>query len=206
MFRIASRIQALSAICLATFASLLAASLAHAETVAPPACPAVELDTPFAKWNDFAKYFLVPGGDFESADKGWRLEGGAALAGEDESFGVRSLEGTSSLILPPGSTATSPEICVGLEYPTLRFFARAYAPSAARLSVHVLFRTPDNTPRQLRIADLTAGQAWEPTRIIFILANFLALHPNWDGKVAFRFTATSGTVGVDDVFVDPYER
>ena len=205
MSRITGRIQALSAICLATLGVLVAASPARADTVAP-ACPAVELATPFAQWNDFAKYFLVPGGDFESAAAGWRLEGGAALAGENERFHVRSLADKSSLILPPGSTATSPEICVGLEHPTLRFFARAHPPSAARLSVHVLFRTPDNTPRQLRIADLTAGQAWEPTRIIFILANFFALHPNWDGKVAFRFTATSGTVGVDDVFIDPYRR
>jgi len=37
-------------------------------------------------------------------------------------------------------------------------------------------------------------------------ANLLALFPNWDGQVAFRFTASGGTVNVDDVWIDPYER
>ena len=41
---------------------------------------------------------------------------------------------------------------------------------------------------------------------MYILANLLALFPNWDGQVAFRFTASGGTVNVDDVYVDPYER
>ena len=43
------------------------------------------------------------------------------------------------------------------------------------------------------------GEAWQPTRPVLILANLLALFPNWDGQVAFRFTATGGAVSVDDV-------
>ena len=81
---------------------------------------------------------------------------------------------------------------IGLAYPTLRLFARNDRPAEGRLTVHVLFRTPDNVSRQLKIADLSAGTEWQPTRVVLILANFLALHPSWDGKVAFRFTANGG--------------
>jgi hypothetical protein len=143
----------------------------------------------------------VPNGSFEAdpAGEGWSLTGDAAITS-------RSSSNLSALKLPPSSSATSSEICIGLEYPTLRFFARTDTPSDSRLAVHVLFRSPDGTPRQLRIAELSAGATWEPTRIVYILANLLALHPDWDGKVAFRFTATSGTLEIDDIYVDPYER
>ena len=39
-------------------------------------------------------------------------------------------------------------MCIGLEYPTLRFFARTTRPGAGgRLAVHVNFRTPDGVAR-----------------------------------------------------------
>jgi hypothetical protein len=197
MLHITNRIQALSATLLAIAGVLVAAG---------PACPTATYEKPFANWNDNASYVLAPDGGFEAKDGKWALSGDAAIAGENESFRVRCATDTSSLQLPAGSSATSSQMSIGLEYPTLRFFARTEAPGDGRLTVHVLFNTPDGTPRQLRIAELGAGVKWQPTRTVFILANLLALYPGWDRKVAFRFTATSGTWGVDDVYVDPYER
>jgi hypothetical protein len=72
----------------------------------------------------------------------------------------------------------------------------------------VLFRTPDGVARRLPLAELDAGESLNPTRQILLLVNFLALLPDWDGQVAFRFTPTGSGAQwrVDDVYVDPYER
>ena len=199
MSRTHHRIRSLGAALAAASALLVAAAPAHAAGASPVTCPApTGLEQPFD--GDSAKYFLAPGGDFESADitPDWSLSGRAAATPDTASRGNQSLR------LPAGGSATSKEICVGLNYPTLRFYA--VADPGARLTVQALFRTPDGVSRQLKIADLAPGNTWAPTRPVYIVANLLALFPNWDGQVSFRFAASGGTVGVDDVWVDPYER
>ena len=46
-----------------------------------------------------------------------------------------------SLKLPPGASATSPVICVGLEHPTLRFFAKNNRALLSTLTVEVITET-----------------------------------------------------------------
>ncbi len=199
MPRTPHRFRSLGAALAAASALLVTAAPAHAAGAGPVACPTPQrLEQPFP--GDPAKYFLAPGGDFEATDitQDWSLSGAAATTADTANGGTRSLR------LPAGDSAVSKEICVGLNYPTLRFYASAA--SGARLTVQALFRTPDGVSRQLKIADLTPGAGWQATRPVYILANLLALFPNWDGQVAFRFTASGGTVNVDDVWIDPYER
>ena len=206
MLRITHRIKALGAVLTAAAVLVAAGPAAAAEGPDPAStCGAAATGKPFTAWGDNANYVLVPNGGFEADVPKWTLAGAAVVDG-NERFSVRACGDGKSLALPAGAVATSPEMEIGLAYPTLRFFARNEAPGDGRLAVHVLFRTPDNTPRQLKIADLSAGEQWQPTRTILIIANLLALHPTWDGKVAFRFTASGTTWNVDDVFVDPYER
>jgi hypothetical protein len=207
LLRINPWIHAFRTVVLATVAVLLAASPARAdESSAASTCTPAAPGKPFAAWGDNANYVSVQDGGYESRGAGWTLQSGANVVSENEPFFVRSCSDSSSLVLPSGSVATSPEMEIGLAYPTLRLFARSDAAAEARLTVHVLFRTPDDVSRQLKIADLSAGTEWQPTRVMLILANFLALHPSWDGKVAFRFTANGGKFQLDDVYVDPYER
>ena len=199
MSRTPHRFRSLGAALAAASTLLVAAAPAHAAGSSPVTCPAPEkLEQPFP--NDPAKYFLAPGGDFEKTDitEDWSLSGGAAATTDAANRPGQFLG------VPAGGSATSDQICVGLNYPTLRFYASAA--SGARLTVQALFRTPDGVSRQLKIADLTPGGTWQPTRPVYILANLLALFPNWDGQVKFRFTASGGTVNVDDVWIDPYER
>ena len=198
MSRTPHRFRSLGAALAAASTLLVAAAPAHAAGSSPVTCTAPEqLEQPFP--NDPAKYFLAPGGDFEDGlAPNWSPSSGADTATDDD------YAGGGFLSLPAGGSATSKEICVGLNYPTLRFYASAA--SGARLTVQALFRTPDGVSRQLKIADLTPGGTWQPTRPVYIVANLLALFPNWDGQVAFRFTASGGTVNVDDVWIDPYER
>jgi hypothetical protein len=201
MSRTHHRIRSLGAALAAASALLVAAAPAHADTTE---CPAPQIEpSPFP--GDPAKYVMAPCGNFEQDDAllaPWRA-GGGTVAGDNARAGA----GAHALQLTAGSTATSPRMTVGLNYPTLRFYARDTDLSAtARVTVQVLFTTPDGVDRQLKIADPAVGDSWQPTRPVLILANLLALFPNWDGQVAFRFTASGGTVVIDDVYVDPYER
>jgi hypothetical protein len=200
MSRTHHRFRSIGAALAAASALLIAAAPAHAE---PSGCPAPQIeDSPFP--GDTAKYVMAPCGNFEQGTLpvSW-TSGGGAPVGDNAREGV----GTRALEIPVGASATSPLMTVGLNYPTLRFYARDADPKAsARVTVQVLFTTPDGTDRQLKIADVAAGDSWQATRPTLILANLLALFPKWDGQAAFRFTASGAPVRIDDVYVDPYER
>src|SRR5215211_2574358 len=89
-----------------------------------PNCAAQALSQPFARFGDYARYALVPGGTFEKGAPGWSLSRAAAGSG-NESFYVHGAGESHSLTISPGGVATSPTVCVGLEHPTMRFFAKS---------------------------------------------------------------------------------
>src|SRR5690242_16196518 len=65
----------------------------------------------FAPWGDSAYYYPANNGGLESGSTGWTLSGGAAVVSGNEPFYAN---GSHSLSLPSGSTATSPVTCIGL--------------------------------------------------------------------------------------------
>jgi hypothetical protein len=171
-------------------------------------CDGQLLERPFLPWGDPASYTLVPGGAFEAGDASWQLSAGARIQDGNEPWRVRGASDGRSLALPGGASATSPEMCIGIQHPTLRFFARNAGPAASRLRVEVLYRDLRGRPQSLRLAELAAGDEWQPTHPIALLVNLLALRPQWDRSVAFRVTAQGDDASweVDDVYVDPYHK
>ncbi len=96
-------------------------------------------------------------------------------------------------------------MCVGLEHPTLRAFARNHGSLLSTLSVDVLFEDAGGTVRSLPIGTVV-GADWEPTLPMPVLANLLPLLPGERTPVSFRFTAHNGDWVIDDVFVDPWGK
>lgn len=160
----------------------------------------------FMPWMDVANYFLAPGGDFESGAAGWATSGGAGAAAGNEPWNVTG-GGSSSLGLPAGSSATSPAVCVGIEHPTIRFFAKSSGASlGSALRVDVLFEDAAGNEHDLTIGHVGRGD-WQVTPAYLIVANLLPLLPGEHTAVAFRFTPEgTGTWQIDDVHVDPYGR
>ena len=78
---------------------------------------------PFLSWGDSARYVAIPGGSFEPTASKFTLSGGAAVASGNEPFFVNRSTDAYSLALPAGTSATSPAMCVGVFYPTMRGFA-----------------------------------------------------------------------------------
>ena len=138
----------------------------------------------------------------------WELEGGAVRAAGNERFHVNDADDRSSLALPAGSSATTAPMCVGLEHPTLRLFARNGGSLLSPLLVEVLFEDDGGSSRALPIGAYFGTSAWQPTTPLAVIANNFALLPGESVDVAFRFTPLggSGRWSIDDVYVDPFRH
>jgi hypothetical protein len=166
-------------------------------------CSGRVIEQPFTQFGDLADYFLAPDGDLSAGGAGWTLDG-AAVVEENEPFWVHGGDTPASVWLDSGASATSPPICVTLDDPTMRFFARSAGGPSAQLAVDVLYTDADGEPQKLRIGMINGDgvEDWTPVAPLAILANTTEM------DVQFRFTALGAGSEwlVDDVYVDPYKK
>ncbi|HET6866381.1 MAG TPA: hypothetical protein VFH80_10740 [Solirubrobacteraceae bacterium] len=196
-------IWTVSVICTLGAADFLAPSIPDARADAVSATPSVGLNAcnlsalsqPFAPWLDYAYYELTPGGDFESST--WSLTGGAKLVGGSEPYAATGTLGSSSLLLPAGSSAQSPPTCVDATYPSIRFFIGG----AGSVAVQVVVGS-SVVPAGVAIA----GGEWEPTPVMLTNAAVLAAASAGTAQVSLLLTGLSGSPRIDDVFIDPWSR
>src|SRR4051794_6082230 len=87
-----------------------------------PSCDNGDNTQPFARWGDDNHYFLAQGGNFEGSLDGWDLNGQTSVVSDQEPWHV-SGDGSKSLRIRPGGSAVTPTMCVGIEHPSMRFFA-----------------------------------------------------------------------------------
>lgn len=172
-----------------------------------PDCTPKPTTQPFAPWNDSTPYNLAPGGSFEGGAGSWSLTGGASLVTGNEPWKVAGSTHSRSLRLPPGATATSPVICVGIEHPSLRFFAKNNRALLSSMTVEVIVETSLGLKTAVPIGVLLPNGQWKPSPKIWIIANLLPLLPGEHTPVQFRVRSVGlGTWSVDDFYVDPRHR
>jgi hypothetical protein len=158
----------------------------------------------FAPWGDGADYQLAPGGAFEAGQPSWKLSGGASIVTGNEPWKVHGAADARSLRLPPGATATSPVMCVGLEHPTLRLFAKNNRALLSTMTVEVIFETSLGLTASLPVGVLLPSGQWKPSPRLLVVANLLPLLPGEKTPVQFRVRSVGlGTWSVDDFYVDP---
>jgi hypothetical protein len=171
-----------------------------------PDCNSPTLERPFLPWLDAANYVLVPNGILESR-RNWTLAGDAAIVPGNETYYVHGVQETRSLALPSDSSATTAPVCVGLEHPTLRFFARNDGSALSTLDVEVRFEDAAGNVRSLLIATLLGQPRWQPTPPLLVVANLLPLLPGKRTAVEFRFKPRGrGDWRIDDVYLDPWRH
>ena len=169
-----------------------------------PDCTPKPTTQPFAPWGDGTQYNLAPGGSFEGGAASWSLGGGASLVTGNEPWKVAGANHSRSLRLPPGATATSPVICVGLEHPTLRFFAKNNRALLSTMTVEVIVETSLGLKAAVPIGVLLPNGQWKPSPKILVIANLLPLLPGEHTPVQFRLRSVGlGTWSVDDFYLDP---
>jgi hypothetical protein len=210
--RVSSRVRpggVLAIVLAGVVAALIGAPTARAglRTGTATQCDDPALEHPFTPWADLAPYVLAPNGIAQGGAQ-WTLNGGAAPAPGNEWYYVHGANETSSFSLPDGSSATTAAMCVGLDYPTLRFFARNDGAPLSALKVQVLFKDFTGSTDALTIGTVLAGAGWQPMPPLPVVANLLPLVPGGDQTaVAFRFTPTAGgDWSIDDVYVDPWRH
>ena len=199
-----------------TAAACFTAALASAAIASPASagiltasagnCDANPLVQPFQRFGDSARYRLVPGGSFEGSMAGWSLSGGAKVVSGNESYRVGGSTHSKSLVLPFGSRAVSPVVCVGLGEPTIRLFAKRNSGLLTTLLVEVQIETSLGLSAWLPVLPGDAGGgSWHPTLAMPMVVNLLPLLPGDQTPVRFRFSPLLlGSWQIDDVYVDPW--
>jgi hypothetical protein len=168
-----------------------------------PDCSPKPTSKPFAPWGDQGDYTLAPGGSFEAGTPAWQLSGASIVTG-NEPWKVNGAGDSRSLRLPPGASATSPVMCVGLEHPTLRLFARNNKALLSTMTVEVIFETSVGLKAAAPVGVLLPNGQWKPSPRFLVVANLLPLLPGNYTPVQFRVRSVGlGTWFVDDFYVDP---
>jgi hypothetical protein len=197
----------------ALFAALPGTASAGLLVASAPSCDNGSTSQPFAQWGDGNNYFLAPGGNFENGGAGWTLNG-ARVASDQEPWRVAGDNGSHALVVPAGHSVVSPTVCVGIENPSMRFFAhrsgggllgpasQLVVTARVETSLGVVIEVP------VGVVDLLSnGATWNRTPVQIVLASLLPLLPGEHTPIQFRFAAV-GTANwvIDDVFVDPRAR
>jgi hypothetical protein len=193
----------------------LAAALACVSTaglVAPAAhagkanCGSKTTAAAFTLWGDSAQYFLASGGSFEPKDAAWTLKGGAAIVAGNEPWNLFG-SGSSSLSLPSGATATSPEFCVSTGEDIFRMLVNVPGVRGSLLRVDVTATNKASGVTNTGTLWFDGGvfHAWAATVPLPVPT---AYDPNNHETVVIKISSLGApaTFGIDDVAVDPYKN
>jgi hypothetical protein len=164
------------------------------------ACPAPTAQV-FRTWSDYAYYAALLDGGFEARASGWTLAGGAKVVTGNEPFYLNKASDRYSLLLPAGSSATSPPMCISLLSSKMRFVLGG--PSGSSVKVQVVYRGLLSS--LLGVFDggtATSNGKWTPSPEIGMLGGAL---PLLTSSVQFRFVSTAGTPQIDDAYLDPWK-
>jgi hypothetical protein len=192
---------------IAAMALLASAGSAHAGILSQSAtnCPSYLSTKVFSKWLDPFNYTLAPGGSFESSSD-LTFTGGAKIVSGNESSYVHGSGDDSSVLIPRGGTVTTGAMCVGLDKPTVRFFAKR--PNFALLplmTVEGLYTTKSGATASLPLVGVPlAGNSWSLQLPFVSLGSVLELGDQT--VMRFRLRAVTGDWQVDDFYVDPARR
>jgi hypothetical protein len=196
---------------IALFAAVPGTASAGILVASAPSCDNGANSQPFTQWGDDNNYFLAPGGNFETGAAGWTLNG-ARVTGDQEPWQVHGDEGSHALQIPAGRSVVSPTMCVGIENPSMRFFAHrtggGLLAGASQLVVTARVETSLGLVIEVPVGSIGVltgnGATWKSTPAQIVAASLLPLLPGEHTPIQFRFAAV-GTADwvIDDVFVDP---
>ncbi|HEV2591923.1 MAG TPA: hypothetical protein VGU02_08515 [Gaiellaceae bacterium] len=153
----------------------------------------------FSPWGDGSNYYYAGNGGFENGSDGWSLSGGASVVPGNESSYLHSRSDSHALSVPDGGSA-SIQLCYGLSYPALRFFAR----SNDGATVHVSVTTQNwlGVVSTLDGGTFQPGSDWAPSPKLSTLLSAL-IAPFGAKSMALHIDVSNGTAQIDDLYVDP---
>ena len=186
-------------------------AVALVAVLAPPAATAGSLlglsnncgatSQPFAQFGDGRYYTFGTNGGLESGATGWSVAGGRVVPG-NEAYYAHSSSDRFSLQLPAGSSAATPALCQSTTSTVVRFFLRS--PDSGTVHVQVVARNLlGSVIGVLDVARVSPSSSWQPGPAILNLQSLLGVIGV--SSIQIKFVTVSGTVQVDDIYVDPWE-
>ena len=171
------------------------------------ACSYPGAEQKFSSWGDGHSYVLAPDGGFENGAAGWTLGNGAKTVAGNETYFSNSKSDSHSLALPAGSSVVSPPLCMSLETPVLRMFARNTGDPTSKLRVELTYSL--GIVRTAASATITAGSSWAPTQEVSTVGTLAPLIGTIvPSSINVRITPldSKGNWQIDDFYVDPFGR
>ena len=196
-----ARILALAALCASVVAALtVGVGSAHAGLLG---CSYPAAAQTFARWGDPHQYVPIGGGSFEGFGT-WTLSGGAKIVSGNEPFYLGSATDSHSLVLPPGSSALTPGVCLTVLTPTMRFVGSSSDGSALRVTLYT--KTLLGLVQLPTFGTIDLSSDWDASETTqFLLQNVLGLINLNQANIYFKFTPVgSATVRIDDAYLDPF--
>jgi hypothetical protein len=189
-----------------TVALVAAASLSLAASA--QACPYTGAEQVFQPWGDASSYVLAPDGGFENGAQGWALSRGAGTVEGNESFYLGDPADSHALALPAGSSAVSPSICMSIDTPSFRMFARNTGDPSSELRVEAVYSLL-GLVRTKAVSNLKADPAWAPSKKMSTVLTLSTITGTLiPSAIQIRITpvGSGGQWTVDDLYVDPFAR
>jgi hypothetical protein len=156
----------------------------------------------FSSFGDWHQYYFATNGGFEQGSTGWSLSGGPKIVAGNEPFYLHSPQDSHSLLMPSGASATTPWLCFGTNTPGFRFLAMSPTGSGT-VHVRLVVRGLLGVLSILDGGTVQVGPTWAPT--IDFGTTFSNLSQLLLSGNQFQIMiSTTGSVQVDDMFVDPF--
>jgi hypothetical protein len=175
---------------------------------AAQACNYTGAEQVFKPWGDQHSYVLAPDGGFEAGGLGWYLGSGAKTVAGNEAFNLNDASDSRSLALPAGSTAISPPICMSLDTPVFRLFARNSGDPSSGLKVEATYALL-GLVRTKTVSTVYGNSSWAPSQqLSTVLSLSTIVGTVIPSAIQIRITplGSGGQWQVDDVYIDPFAR
>jgi|SRR5579884_615024 len=172
-----------------------AASAADATT----SCPDPLLSQPFQSWGDSNWYTLTPGEDVDNVDAtGWVLSDGAKIVTTTLADGNTG----SVLDLPPGSSATTPTMCVESGMPLARMITQMVGGPKSNATVFQVWNADGTTLGGAM--GVLGSSSWALSPPVNVAPGSFS----GSKQVYFTFTnkGKAGDLQLYDLYVDPRMR
>ena len=196
--------------CEPDFTALLSAvAVFVVPAAAQAACGSTPTTKAFQAFGDSNDYSLVPNAGFETGSGGWSLSRSVVTAG-NEPWSVRGAGDSKSLAIDASGAAVSPTVCIDINRPTYRFFAKRTSGSWGVLNLRVRWQDASGHTNETTIASLDCnfGTAWRASPALNIASLLGLWNADQDASVQLVFDPENygGSWAIDDVYVDPYGR
>lgn len=190
------------------FIAALALSAFTASAAQAVTCGYTGAEQVFRPWGDLSFYVLAPDGGFENGGSGWALNGGAKAVPGNESFYLNDAGDKKSLALPAGSSAVSPSICMSVDTPTFRLFARNTGDPDSYLRVEATYVLLGLLQTKT-LSTVKADSSWDPGQpmsTVLTLSTVVGTLTPSSIKIKITPVGSGGQWQVDDLYIDPFSR